>query len=276
MRDFDELLDGVLREDASAEPRTGLEGRVMARVRGEEGLSRGSFSRYWNRRRRWLFIPAAACLGIAALVWYGVDGGVPQPQRIDSRVSSSTLSASSVGEMEDDGRSRLGGSGRTSRDSHPTAPPTSRWGPHLRDDKAVAKMGHPGVSASALPENVAVERVSIRQKSALVAHAARSLPTLRIASIEIAPLAIKPIGGLSEGFTRQERKVKTNEDVSWSVVLVCDGDGGVGGSAGTDGKAGVECGRSVVRYTVLSADAGAEIYGERGWATGSRAAEHHD
>ncbi len=130
MKDFDELLDGVLREDASAQPREGLEGRVMARVRADEGLPR-SFSQHWSRRRKWLFVPAAACLGVAALIWYGVDGGVQQSQRIDSRVSSSAFSASSGGEMEGDGRSSLGGSGRASRDSH------------LSDDKAVPKMGHP-------------------------------------------------------------------------------------------------------------------------------------
>lgn len=264
MKDFDELLDGVLREDASAQPREGLEGRVMARVQAGERLPHGSILWFRNRWRRWLFVPAAACLGIVAMIWYGVDGGVPQPQRIALRVSSSAFSASSVGEMEGGSRSSLGGNGRASHDIH------------LSNDKTAANRGHPAVSASALPEKVAVERVSDRQKSASVAHAAQSLPKLRIAAIEIAPLTIKPIGELSEGFTKQARKVKANEDVSWSVVLVCDGDGGVGGSAGTAGKAGVECGRSVVRYTVFSADAGAEIYGERGWATGSRAAEHYD
>lgn len=83
MKNFDELLDGVLREDVAAEPRTGLEGRVMARVRPDvspdEGLSRGSLSQAWNRWRRWLPVPAAACLVVAVSVWYVSDGRVPHP-----------------------------------------------------------------------------------------------------------------------------------------------------------------------------------------------------
>lgn len=223
MNDFDELLDGVLREDVSAQPRAGLEGRVMARVRAD------GQRRPVERFVIWGAIAAAlpVCV-VALLVW---PKSVPPKQRV---------------------------------------------------------VETPAVAASASPEKVATEpvqhekskvmqeRVSARQKSALVTHAAQSLPKLQIAAIEITPLTIKPIGEMPEGFTKQARKVKANEDVSWSVVLVCDGDGGVGGSAGTGGKAGVECGRSVIRYTVLSADAGAEIYGERGWATSSRAAEHHD
>ncbi len=64
MKNFDELLDGVLREDASAEPRAGLEGRVMARVRA--GGQRRSVWRF----AAWGAVAAAlpVCL-IALLIW---------------------------------------------------------------------------------------------------------------------------------------------------------------------------------------------------------------
>ncbi len=145
MKDFDELLDRVLREDGLAEPRAGLEGRVMARIRTDEGLPRGSFSQYWSRWRTWLFVPAAACLGIAALIWYGVDGSTSQPDRTASRNSASVLSPSSIEEprMESshplatgDAALSVGGSGRALRDAH------------LSDDKTVAKMGRPTLEDS--------------------------------------------------------------------------------------------------------------------------------
>ncbi|WP_348267296.1 hypothetical protein P8936_16005 [Edaphobacter paludis] len=64
MKDFDELLDGVLREDASAQPRTGLEARVMARVRTD-----GQRRPVW-RLVTWGMIAAAlpVCV-VALLVW---------------------------------------------------------------------------------------------------------------------------------------------------------------------------------------------------------------
>jgi hypothetical protein len=64
MKDFDELLDGVLREDAAPEPRAGLEGRVMARVRADG-----------QKRPVWKFVTwgaVAAALPVcivALLVW---------------------------------------------------------------------------------------------------------------------------------------------------------------------------------------------------------------
>jgi hypothetical protein len=122
----------------------------------------------------------------------------------------------------------------------------------------------------------AVGSVGVRRKR-LVKRAKSAVGLRRqgpdeIARIEIAPLSIEPIGSFSEGFTKQAREVKANEDVSWSDVVVCDG--GVGGGNGA-GKA-YECGRSYVRYAVLSADAGAEVYGQPGRAAGAGGAEHHD
>jgi hypothetical protein len=84
--DFDALMDEVLREDAQVEPRPGMERRVMSRVEGEGRLSRPQ-NRWWG----WLLVPAAACVGIAAAVWYVSDGGVSQHDRIALRVSPPAL-----------------------------------------------------------------------------------------------------------------------------------------------------------------------------------------
>lgn len=96
MKNFNELLDGVLREDVAAEPRPGLEARVMARVQADEGLLHASFSQTWDRWRKWLFVPAAACLGVAALVWYGTGGGTSRPARVASRASAPALAVPAV------------------------------------------------------------------------------------------------------------------------------------------------------------------------------------
>ena len=64
MKDFDELLDSVLREDAAAEPRAGLETRVMAQVRGVSGQA----TRWRWLRLGWASVPIAACLGTVLLV----------------------------------------------------------------------------------------------------------------------------------------------------------------------------------------------------------------
>jgi hypothetical protein len=76
MKKFDELLDGVLREDATAQPRVGLEERVMARVRADG-----------QRRPRWRFVAlgtVAAALPVcvvALLVW---PGSAPPVQHVES------------------------------------------------------------------------------------------------------------------------------------------------------------------------------------------------
>lgn len=90
MKDFDELLDGVLREDASAQPRAGLEARVMARVQLDGG--HGAVLGLRHRWRRWLLVPGTACLGIVVAVWYVSSGNLPQPDRVASRVSAPVLS----------------------------------------------------------------------------------------------------------------------------------------------------------------------------------------
>lgn len=64
MKDFDELLDGILQENSSKQPRLGLEARVIARVRADG-----------QRQSGWRFVTwgaAAASLAVcvvALLVW---------------------------------------------------------------------------------------------------------------------------------------------------------------------------------------------------------------
>jgi hypothetical protein len=55
MKDFDELLDEVLREDSQVEPRLGMERRVLAVVRTKS--SRKRWPRVW-------WVPAGVCAGM--------------------------------------------------------------------------------------------------------------------------------------------------------------------------------------------------------------------
>lgn len=86
MKDFDELLDGVLREDVSAEPREGLEGRVMARVQAD-----GQRRPRW-RPLAWGAIAAAlpVCV-VALLVW---PRSVPPVQHVKSTPSPAVSTVS--------------------------------------------------------------------------------------------------------------------------------------------------------------------------------------
>ena len=55
MKEFEELLDEVLREDSQVEPRLGMERRVLAGMHAE------------SSRKRWLrmwWVPAGACVGM--------------------------------------------------------------------------------------------------------------------------------------------------------------------------------------------------------------------
>jgi hypothetical protein len=81
MREFDELLDEVLKENAGAEPLSGMEQRILARVR-EEKVRGAGWARGW-----WLGAASlAACLVVAAAVHprfasSGSDrSSVPSPQ----------------------------------------------------------------------------------------------------------------------------------------------------------------------------------------------------
>ena len=55
MKEFEELLEEVLREDGRIESRLGIERRVLARVRAES--SRKRWPRLW-------WVPAGACVGM--------------------------------------------------------------------------------------------------------------------------------------------------------------------------------------------------------------------
>ena len=121
MKDFDELLDEVLREEGQAMPRPGLERRVMARLRSDERPFAG-----WLRSR-WLTagaMAAAACV-VAAVVWVAPqldrDYGAPVP-----KVQYPAVIAK-----------------RETKEPRLTTPPANGQGSHLSDDKTVAKMGHP-------------------------------------------------------------------------------------------------------------------------------------
>lgn len=85
MKDFDELLDGVLREDAAPEPRTGLEARVLARVRAAG-----------QQRPRWRFVTwgavaAALPVCIVALLVWPRSAPPVQPAKEASMISGPTL-----------------------------------------------------------------------------------------------------------------------------------------------------------------------------------------
>jgi len=203
MKDFDELLDEVLREDAAAEPRAGLEARVMARARSEAG--HGSTFGLPNRWRAWMLGPVAACLAIVAAVWYVSGGGLSQPDRVASHMPAPVLSVETPGiershpVAEGDAGLSVGGSGRALRDAH------------LSDEKTVAKMGHPdsedgpkldtfpavsqkGDLAGWLRSGDDGKLATIaRQVTPEVAKAYQQLQAVQSEPIDIAAIEIKPL-----------------------------------------------------------------------------------
>ncbi|HEV2711188.1 MAG TPA: hypothetical protein VGU67_13320 [Edaphobacter sp.] len=94
MKDFDELLDGVLREDATVQPRTGLDARVIARVRIDGRKHRSGFG---SRNLLWACsIAMFVCVAMASSIWYVSDRGLPQPVKVASRVPAPILNAPAV------------------------------------------------------------------------------------------------------------------------------------------------------------------------------------
>jgi hypothetical protein len=74
VKNFDDLLDGVLSEDATAQPRAGLEGRVMARLQGER-----------QRRSVWSFVTwglVAAALPVCFVVLLVWPKNMPPVQHV--------------------------------------------------------------------------------------------------------------------------------------------------------------------------------------------------
>lgn len=91
MKNFDELLDEVLREDSSIQPRLGLEARIVARVRTGG-----------QRRSVWKFVAwgAAAALPVcvvALLVW---PRSVPPVQRSESVPAAVVSTVSKKADLE--------------------------------------------------------------------------------------------------------------------------------------------------------------------------------
>ena len=116
MKEFDELLDEVLREDGQAMPRPGLETRVMARLRADERPAAGWLKARWLRAGA---MAAAACV-VAAVVWVAPrNSSAPQVQR------------PVVITKPEANRPQL------------AVPPASWRGLRSSDDKTVARRGHP-------------------------------------------------------------------------------------------------------------------------------------
>jgi len=79
-RFVDELLDSALAQYAQAEPRPGLEGRLLARLRSEPDPA--AFG--W----RWLPMAAAAAVVFAAVLYFAGSRESPLATRLISRVMS--------------------------------------------------------------------------------------------------------------------------------------------------------------------------------------------
>jgi hypothetical protein len=80
MKEFEELLDEVLREDVQVEPRSGMERRILMGVNAEGSRA--------VVRRRWLrlwWVPAGACLGLVLVMQHG------RRERVDSRDGGVTV-----------------------------------------------------------------------------------------------------------------------------------------------------------------------------------------
>jgi hypothetical protein len=110
MREFDELLDQLLREDAREVPRPGMERRVLERVYAE---SRGP-------SRRWMMWGALAATALSAgvMVWINARP-VPGSQRMSSPTVQSQGAQTRVAVVSDIGapnlQSRAGSSGTKRR-----------------------------------------------------------------------------------------------------------------------------------------------------------------
>jgi hypothetical protein len=90
MNDFDELLDGILREDAAAQPRGGLEARLMARVAAGHPRPRWRFM-------AWGALAAALPLCVVALlVWPTSVPPVQHVKEISAIKEASAVSGSAV------------------------------------------------------------------------------------------------------------------------------------------------------------------------------------
>jgi hypothetical protein len=67
-------LETALAQYASVEPRSGLEQRVLAKLRGERGAARGGWSRWWLAAAG-AFAVAVAMAGAGVVLWNARDRG---------------------------------------------------------------------------------------------------------------------------------------------------------------------------------------------------------
>lgn len=185
MKEFDELLDEVLREGGQTMPRPGLETRVMVRLREVERPAAG-----WLKAR-WLTagaMAAAACV-VAVVLWVAPrNGSAPQVQRpvVITKPEANR--------------------------PHLTVPPASWRGPRLSDDKTVARRGHPIGTLSKMRRSLVLAQQSrlpklerfpeMTQKGEAAGWLGGSDAKLATVVREMSPQALKALQELQESQRR--------------------------------------------------------------------------
>lgn len=183
MKDFDELLDVVLQEDASTQPRTGLEARVMARVQADG-----------QRHPRWRFVTwgaVAAALPVcvvALLVW---PRSVPPVQHMKSTPALTVSTVSKKADLEPVRNERL----KTVQAKVLVRPESARV---ARVDKTLPKLDifpspapvdmFPRPVKASEGEHQLAELRSKKVAEALVALHQEQNEPIQIAAIEITPI----------------------------------------------------------------------------------------
>jgi len=190
MREFDELLDEVLRKDARTEPRPGIEQRILANVNAE--VSRPVAWRRWLRL--WL-APAGACLGLILVMQHG------RREDVDSRVAGMT-----VADTHRAAATELKGmSLREERKHEEVASRVKGWGPavvakHVEEssEALLPKMEtFPAVAQSSgfLPEmsGGGVKELREATDSPQVAQALQELKVQQEQPLKVSAIEIKPL-----------------------------------------------------------------------------------
>ncbi len=179
MSEFDELLDGVLGE--VAEPREGLEARVLARVRAAGRERRGWGLAGWAGG-------VAACGLVAALavwpLWRHAPGARGEPQIADrAEAGGERVRVSGVERVREEGKARRSGYRRVR---------TSR-GPHTGDVPGGAGAGE-GVSEALVRRYVAEAGEPLARPEDLV-----------VRPLEFAVVAVAPLGGTGLAMNKDGR-----------------------------------------------------------------------
>jgi hypothetical protein len=140
MSEFDELLDGVLRELAEPEPRGGLETRVLAQIGSERAAVRRTLT--W-RRLAFALIPMAACAGLLLMVQDYLRQVAKAPQEMALRTSfpkrSDVHGWSEMAPVTEDGPAERMGPGATARTKVRTSE-DSRSGRRRREHVHAARL----------------------------------------------------------------------------------------------------------------------------------------